>query len=46
VEFREAAFTERGFAAMLTAAKTMALTGLEVLTDSELLEEARAELRS
>jgi amidohydrolase len=46
VEFREAAFTERGFAAMLTAAKAMALTGLEVLTDSELLEEARAELRS
>jgi amidohydrolase len=46
VEFREAALTDRGFRAMLTAAKAMALTGLDVLTDPAFLEEARAELRS
>jgi amidohydrolase len=46
VEFREAALTERGFQAMLTAAKAMALTGLDVLTDPGVLEEARAELRT
>jgi hypothetical protein len=45
VEFREAALTDRGFRAMLTAAKAMALTGLEVLTDPTFLEEARAEVR-
>jgi len=46
VEFREAALTDRGFTAMLTAARAMALTGLELLTDPAVLEEARAELRS
>lgn len=46
VEFRQAALTEHGFAAMLTAAKAMALTGLDVLTDPGLLDEARTELRS
>jgi amidohydrolase len=45
IEFREAALTDRGFGAMLTAAKAMALTGLELLTDPTVLEEARAELR-
>ena len=43
VEFREAALTDQGFQAMLTAAKAMALTGLDVLTDPAFLEEARAE---
>jgi len=45
VEFREAAVTEQGFQAMLAAAKTMALTGLDVLTDPAFLEEVRAEFR-
>ena len=46
VEFREAALTGQGFQAMLTAAKAMALTGLEVLTTPAFLEEVRAEFRS
>lgn len=46
VEFRAAALTDQGFRAMLTAAKAMALTGLEVLTTASFLEEARGELRS
>src|SRR3990172_2741125 len=41
VEFREAAVTEQGFQAMLAAAKTMALTGLDVLPDPAFLEEVR-----
>lgn len=45
VEFREAALTDRGFQAMLTAAKAMALTGLDVLTEPAFLEEVRAEFR-
>ena len=43
VEFRAAALTEQGFAAMLTAAKAMALTGLDVLTKLAFLEEVRAD---
>lgn len=46
VEFREAALTDQGFQAMLTAAKAMALTGLDVLTEPGFLEEVRAEFRS
>jgi len=43
IAFREAALTEQGFAAMLAAAKAMALTGLDVLTRPEFLEEVRAD---
>src|SRR3989454_924003 len=43
VEFREAALTDRAFQAMLTAAKTMALTGLDVMTDSAFLEQVRSD---
>lgn len=43
IEFREAALSEQGFAAMVTAAKAMALTGLDVLTQPALLEEVRSE---
>jgi amidohydrolase len=42
VEFREAALSQRGFEAMLTAAKAMALTGLDLLTDPGFLERVRA----
>lgn len=43
IEFREAALTEQGFRAMITAAKAMVLTGLDVLGDPAFLEEIRAE---
>ncbi|HXF82839.1 MAG TPA: M20 family metallopeptidase [bacterium] len=43
VEFRTAALSEQGLAAMITAAKAMALTGLDVLTDPAFLEEVRAD---
>lgn len=43
VEFREAALSERGLAAMLAAAKAMALTAYDVLTQPDLLVEARRE---
>lgn len=46
VEFREAALSQQGFNAMLTAAKAMALTGLDLLTDSGLLERVRADFAS
>lgn len=46
VEFREAACSELAFQAMLTAAKAMALTGLDVLNDSAFLEEVRVEFTS
>jgi amidohydrolase len=42
LEFRDAALTEQGFKAMLTAAKAMALTGLDVLTNPTFLKEIRA----
>jgi len=43
VGFREAALSEQGFKAMLTAAKAMALTGLDVMTKPEFLEQVRAD---
>lgn len=43
VEFREASISERGMAAMLAAAKAMALTAYDVLTKPDLLAEARRE---
>jgi len=45
VEFREAAVTHQGFHAMLTSAKAMALTALDVLTNATLLEEVRADFQ-
>ncbi len=41
VEFREAAISERGRQGMLVAAKALALTALDVLTDSSFLDEIR-----
>jgi amidohydrolase len=41
VEFREAALSDRGFAAMLAAAKAMALTAYDVLTQPHLLAAVR-----
>ncbi len=41
VEFREAALSERGLAAMLAAAKAMALTAYDVLAQPELLARVR-----
>ncbi len=41
VEFREAALSERGLAAMLAAAKAMALTAYDVLSQPELLAQVR-----
>jgi amidohydrolase len=46
VEFREAARSDHGFQAMLTAAKVMALTGLDVMTNPEFLEQVRADFSS
>lgn len=42
-EFREAAMSEQAREAMILGAKTMALTGYEVLTNKSLLEEIKAE---
>ncbi|MBU9714372.1 M20 family metallopeptidase [Evansella tamaricis] len=42
-EFRDAALSDRGFDGMILAAKTMALTGYEVLTDKELLARIKEE---
>jgi len=44
--FREAALSDQGFQAMLTAAKAMALTGLDVMTKPEFLEQVRADFSS
>lgn len=44
-EFREAALSERGFEGMILAAKVMALTGYDVLTDAELLEKVKQEFK-
>jgi amidohydrolase len=43
VEFREAALSERGMKAMVAAAKAMALTAYDLLTDAEFLGEVRRE---
>ncbi|AST93661.1 amidohydrolase [Sutcliffiella cohnii] len=42
-EFREAAMSEQAREAMILGAKTMALTGYEVITNKSLLEEIKAE---
>jgi len=41
IEFREAALSEKGFTAMLAAAKAMALTGYDLLTQPELMARVR-----
>ena len=41
IEFREAALSEKGFRAMLAAAKAMALTGYDLLTQPELMARVR-----
>jgi amidohydrolase len=46
VEFREAAISQRGFTAMLAAAKAMALTACDVLTKPEVLAQARQDFTS
>src|SRR5439155_8027424 len=46
VGFREAALSNQGFQSMLTAAKAMALTGLDVMTKPEFLEQVRADFSS
>lgn len=46
VGFREAARSDQGFQAMLTAAKALALTGLDVMTNSGFLEQVRADFSS
>lgn len=45
VEFREAAHSSQGFKAMITAAKAMALTGYDILTQPDLLARVRADFR-
>lgn len=45
VEFREAAVSNQAFQAMLTAAKAMALTALDILTKPAFLEDVRADFR-
>ncbi|MEY8341881.1 M20 family metallopeptidase [Niallia circulans] len=42
-EFREAAMSDQGREAMILGAKSMALTGLEILTNKELLAKIKAE---
>ncbi|CAI9395325.1 p-aminobenzoyl-glutamate hydrolase subunit B [Bacillus sp. T2.9-1] len=44
-EFREAAMTDQGRDAMILGAKSMALTGLEILTDKELLAAIKEEFQ-
>ncbi len=46
VEFREAAKSDEGFRGMLTAAKVMALTGFDVMTNSSFLGQVRADFSS
>lgn len=46
LEFREAARSPQGLRAMLVAAKAMALTALDVLTNSAFLEEVRADFHA
>jgi amidohydrolase len=43
IQFREAALSEKGFGAMIAAAKAMALTAYDCLADPGLLAAARAE---
>ena len=44
VEFREYSISEAGKSAMLDAAKAMAMTSMDLLSDPRLLEQARQEL--
>ncbi|WP_445486941.1 M20 family metallopeptidase [Niallia sp. 03133] len=44
-EFREAAMTKQAREAMILGAKSMALTGLEVLTNKELLQQIKDEFK-
>ena len=46
IEFRDAAISEKGQQAMILAAKAMALTGLEVLTNIELLTKIKEEFKT
>lgn len=46
VEFREASHSPQGFKAMITAAKAMALTGYDVLTQPDLLSRVRDDFKS
>lgn len=45
-EFREAALSEEGFEGLILGAKSMALTGYDLLTKPELLNEIKAEFKS
>lgn len=45
-EFAEASVAERGNNVMLSAAKALAMTAIDLLTDSELMEQVKAEFRS
>ena len=45
IEFRDAAISERGQVAMLNAAKGMALTALDLLSNTELLRAAKIEFQ-
>ena len=45
-EFAEASISARGNAAMLSAAKALAMTAIDLYTDPEFMEQVRAEFRS
>jgi len=45
IEFREAAHSTQGFKAMVTAAKAMALTGYDVLTQPDLMARVRDDFK-
>lgn len=45
-EFREAAMSEQGREAMILGAKAMALTGYEILTNKDLLQQIKAEFKA
>jgi amidohydrolase len=44
-EFAEASVSERGHEAMLNAAKALAMTAIDLFTDSEFMEQVKAEFR-
>ena len=44
-EFTEASASEKGHAAMLTAAKALAMTAIDLFTDSELMKQVREEFK-
>lgn len=45
-EFREAALSDQGFEGLMLGAKTMALTGLSLLQEPELLQRVKAEFQA